>query len=146
MGIKSRAKQNQIWLMVCRDPFDFLSEPVAIGRTTCPHGQRNIAGRSQPRSGSSFLGPAGPRVEGPAVNREKRDLRITPENILSPVSVMHIPVDDQHAIDSGIRMRVCGRDGHVIEQTESHRAVGERMVPRGTYQAECALRFPFDDP
>ena len=41
----------------------------------------------------------GARIEGPAVDREEPDVGILPEGVLSAVAVVHVPIDDQHAVE-----------------------------------------------
>ena len=47
--------------------------------------------------------------------------RIRPENILRPVSVMHIPIDDRHALNAVNSLCVPCRNGGIVEKTKAHR-------------------------
>ncbi len=49
---------------------------------------------------------------------------------LRAVAVMHVEVDDEHAIGMMFLARVVRGDRDVAEETESHRGVGERMMAR----------------
>ena len=51
------------------------------------------------------------------------------EDLLGPVAVMDVPVEDQHPLGAG-RERVGGGDGDVVEQAEAHRAVASRRGGR----------------
>ena len=50
---------------------------------------------------------------------------------------MDVPVDDRHPLGA-FRLRVPRRDRHVVEQTETHRPVGQGMVPRRTDERKTA--------
>ena len=91
---------------------------------------REAAGAGTP----DLVGPPGARIQRVLVGRDVEDVRIVPEDLLGPVAVVHVPVDDQHALaEGGTRGR---RDGHVVEEAEPHGAVGRRVVPRGADRDE----------
>src|SRR5207245_1276263 len=52
------------------------------------------------------------------------------EDPLRAVAVVHVPVDDEQARDAVLVLQVAGRYRRVVEETEAHRAVGLRVVPR----------------
>ncbi len=52
--------------------------------------------------------------------------------------MMHIPVDDQHPLQPVDLLSVSRRDGHVVEQAETHGPIGHRMVARRPHQGERA--------
>ena len=55
-------------------------------------------------------------------DEEKEHAAIVPEDLLGAVAVMHVPVDDHHALEPVVRKRVRGRHRDVVEQAEPHRA------------------------
>mmetsp|Transcript_3812 Transcript_3812/g.15393 ORF Transcript_3812/g.15393 Transcript_3812/m.15393 type:complete len:224 (+) Transcript_3812:1118-1789(+) len=55
------------------------------------------------------------------------------ENVLRAVAMMHIPVEDQHAL-AACRLRGARGDGRVVEQAESHRLGLLRVVPWGAHE------------
>src|ERR1019366_6880881 len=59
---------------------------------------------------------------------------------LRSVAVMHIPVDDEHAIETLDSTRVVCGDGDVSEEAESHRGSTKRVVAGRAHRAEAALR------
>src|SRR4029078_3139077 len=62
------------------------------------------------------------------VRAEEENRRILFKAMLRTVSVMHIPVDDEHAAQTVLFLNVARRDSHVVEKTKTHRPVGFRMV------------------
>ena len=97
-------------------------------------GRLRVAPRPAPRAG--FVGRAGAGIERPAVDREEADALVGVEHVLRAVAVVDVPIDDQHAVEPVLVDRDAGGDGHVVEQAEAHRAVGERMVPGRPHEAE----------
>ena len=51
---------------------------------------------------------------------------VVPEDVLSTVSVVHVPVDDEHLLAS--LCKVCGRYGDVVQQAKSHSPIGRGMM------------------
>lgn len=86
---------------------------------------------------SSVIGRSGARVPRPLVHRHEMNCRIVFDERLCSVSVMDIPVDDQHSIQPVNRLRVTRRDCDVAQQAESHRSRLERVMARRT---NCAKR------
>ena len=68
------------------------------------------------------------------MNREESHPRVVVEDRLCAVTVMDVPVDDQHALRASVEGGLRG-DGDVIEQAEAHRAPGERVVAGRTDEA-----------
>ena len=65
------------------------------------------------------------------------------ENLLRPISVMHVEIDDRDALAAaGSSVRCC--HGHVVQQAESHRSVGARVMTRRTNQRDAALCRPVE--
>jgi hypothetical protein len=80
------------------------------------------------------------------VGRKKEDTAIFKEYVLRSVAVMDVPVDDGDAPESVFPLRVTRRDGDVIEQAESHPAVGRGMVAGRPHRAEGVFPGARDDP
>ena len=62
---------------------------------------------------------------------------VVPEDGLGAVSVMHVPIHDEHAL-APCRQR-SRRDGHVVEQAEAHGPVGEGVMAGRTNDNEPTL-------
>ena len=84
------------------------------------HGQ--IAGVAQAGAGAGLVLSAGAGIERPAVDREEADVLVGIEHVLRAVAVVHVPVDDQHAVEPVLRRRHAGRDRDVVEQAKAHGA------------------------
>ena len=65
--------------------------------------------------------------------------RVVVEQILGPVAVMCVEVDDEHAL-AAISERGRG-DCDVVEQTETHRAPGQGVMSRRSHREECRVGF-----
>ena len=57
---------------------------------------------------------------------------------------MHVVVDDRDALDAECALRGAGRDRHVVEETEAHRAVGQCVMPWRSHEREAALQHRLD--
>ena len=65
------------------------------------------------------------------------DALVVAEDVLGAVAMVHVEVDDRHALDAVMLERVLGPDGDVVEEAKPHRA-GARRVMAG--RAHCAKR------
>ena len=65
---------------------------------------------------------AGARVERPLVQRREEDRRIVADDVLRPVPVVDVPVDDRHSLDAELGLRPARRDRDRVEQAEAHGA------------------------
>ena len=61
--------------------------------------------------------------------------------MLRPVPVVNVPIDDQDPLHAIPFLRIPRRDRHIVEQAETHRPIGFRMVPRRTDGAEGMLNL-----
>ena len=52
------------------------------------------------------------------------------EDVLGAVAVVIIPVHDQHAPDTMLHLQIPGRDGDVVEDAETHAAIGRSVMAR----------------
>src|SRR5439155_996549 len=66
------------------------------------------------------------------------------EEILRAVAVMRVEVDDQHALAA--RGQFGRGDGDVVEQAESHRPLGEGMMPRRPHRTERVVAIAAFEP
>ena len=98
-----------------------------------PAGQRDVDGRLV-----ALARPAGARVERPLVQRDVEDGRVVPEDVLRPVAVVDVPVDDRDPLEAELGLRRARRDRDVVEEAEAHRAVGGRVVAGRPHEREAA--------
>lgn len=144
VGIKAGTEQDQLGLDPCSKILQLVLEPGEVILPARSHRHREIS--RGPKSGTltCFLLFTTPRVKRPAVNGEETDLFVSPEDILGAVTVVDIPVNDQHAVQAVTVDGDLGSQGDVIEQAESHATVGQGMVAGRTHQAECPVLFTVD--
>ena len=79
------------------------------------------------------------------MDREKADAAILPKHFLRSIAVMHVPIDDQHAIEL---MLVDGNpraDGNVAAQAKAHWIFGASVMAGGTDEAQRRLIFTTKD-
>ena len=84
---------------------------------------------------------AGAGIERHLVGRAVEDGRIVPDDGLGAVAVMHVPVDDRHALGAVRGLGVARRDHRVGEQAEAHGAVGFGMMAGRPDRAEGVRRL-----
>ncbi len=80
-------------------------------------------------------------IPGILMRAEEKDRAVGIKNILRAVAVMHVPIGDQHALDTMFLLCVASRDGHRVEQTEAHTANGSSMMAGRPWDAECVARL-----
>src|SRR5262249_31590067 len=89
---------------------------------------------------ATIVGGTGAGIPRPLMHRYEVDVGLMLDERLRPVSVVHIPIDDQHAFGAMPLPRVVRADGHVAEQTEAHRARAERVMSWRAHRTEAARR------
>ncbi len=70
------------------------------------------------------------------MDRQKAGPLLVPKAGLRAVAVMHVPIDDKHAIQIQLVERLPCADGDVVEQAKSHRAARQGMMARRAHQAK----------
>ena len=83
-------------------------------------------------------GSTGARVERPLVQRDEQDRRVVLDDVLSPVPVVHVPVDDRNALDPEVLLRPTCGDRDRVEQAEAHRTIALGVVTWRPRQGEAA--------
>ena len=63
------------------------------------------------------------------------------DDVLGAVAVMHVEIDDRHALQSPVLERMPRRNRDVVEEAEAHRACVLGMVAGRTHRAESAGHF-----
>ena len=66
------------------------------------------------------------------------------DDVLGAVAVVHVEVDDRHALQAAHVERVARRDGDVVEEAEAHRLAARRVVARRAHGAEGVLDLAVD--
>ena len=62
------------------------------------------------------------------MQRDREHRRVVEEDLLGPVAVVHVPVDDRHARDPALALRPAGGDRDVVDEAEAHRRVALGVV------------------
>jgi len=145
MTVEAGADQNELRF----DPrgkgfqLDFKGLPELLACNAKWH--RDVAGVSQTLARSRFLAAPRAGIKREAVNGKKTDSFAPPENVLSSIPVMDVPVHDEDSIQLEFVKGRFGGDGHAVQQTEPHGIPWESMVPRGTDEADCRPVFALQD-
>ena len=63
---------------------------------------------------------------------------VAPEDVLRPIAVVDVPVEDGDPVDPEVDLGETRRDGHVREDAEAHRAARQRVVARRADEREAA--------
>ena len=90
---------------------------------------------------SCFGSVPGPRVPRPLMSGEKKDRAVRVENLLSPVAVVDVPVNDCHALQPMLPLSVARRDRNIVEDTKSHRCGRTRVMTRRPHRTEGILHM-----
>ena len=72
------------------------------------------------------------------MERDEEHAVVVPEDVLRPVAVVDVPIEDRDALEAELGLREAGGDGDVVEEAEAHGLAGECMVARRTHEREAA--------
>ena len=70
-----------------------------------------------------------------------QDALVTCDDIFGTVAVVHIKIDDRHALQAVTFQRVLGCNGNVVEETKTHGLVATGVVSRRTNRAKSGLHL-----
>lgn len=130
MGIKTGADDYEFWSA----PFCAVSEkPLKLGKKLASGRSvldRKIEDCPQALSCPGFFARAASRIKRKSMRRQKIDLGIIVEDVLGPVSVMNVPIDDQHSRKFVLSHSLSRSNRRVVEQAKPHRIVGQRVMTR----------------
>ena len=87
-----------------------------------PAGTGQVDREAAARAVADLAGRAGAWVERALVDAGVEDVPGGGEDLLGPVAVVDVPVEDQDALGAARGDRVRRGDGDVVEQAEAHRA------------------------
>src|SRR5579884_365319 len=87
---------------------------------------------------------AGAWIERPLVERDEEDRRVVRQQVLRPVAVVDVPVDDRDAADAELGLRPARGDRDRVEQAKAHRAVSLRVVAGRPRERERAAADGLD--
>ena len=72
------------------------------------------------------------------MSREKMDITVFVEDVLSSVAVMHVPINDEDSPQTIGLLGMTSGNSDIIEQAKAHRVIDERVVARWSNQTERA--------
>ncbi len=75
------------------------------------------------------------------MQRDGEHRRVVEEDLLRPVAVVHVPVDDRHALDPALALRPAGGDRDVVDEAEAHRRAALGVVARWAQQRERVVEL-----
>jgi hypothetical protein len=146
MAVEAGAQQDELRADTIGQLGHGRFESLDILSTRRAEFERQIELRAERGAFANLTHVAGPWIKGPAMDREESDLFVAPEDLLGAVAVMHIPVDDQNAIESEFVDRQPGADRHVVKQAKAHRRGGTGVVPRRANETKGRRIFPANNP
>ena len=76
---------------------------------------------------------------------EKQDIRVGPENILSTIAVMGIPINNQDSLASELGLGVGRGHSNIVKKAKAPRTGGLGVMPRRAYKRKRAVAFTFHD-
>src|SRR5438094_1492094 len=101
--------------------------------------------------GQRHVGHVRRGIVGAAVGIERmleyarhHDALVVAEDVLGAVAMVHVEVDDRHALDAVMLERVLGPDSDVVEEAKPHRAGARRVMTRRAHRAKGAVGAPAD--
>ena len=96
MGVEAGGDEQPVGAMRLDDRGDEFVERLAIHVAGVCGGEGEVAvGHRRP---ARLAGPPGSGVEGRLVRRHVQDAVVVVEDVLGAVAVVHVPVDDGHAL------------------------------------------------
>src|SRR4051812_33908851 len=108
MAVESRAYEHKLRLYSRCKFFELGGKAIQIRIPRRPKSDQQIARRSETTASSRFIDIAGAWVKWPAMARKKSHTVIRIECVLRAISVVHIPIDNQHAIQFILIPRYAG--------------------------------------
>ena len=136
-GVLARRDQNEVRAEAPHRRLDDLLERVPVPVVARARRQRNVHCRAV----APLLEHAGTlRIQIVLVERHEEHRRVCVEDLLRPVAVMDVPVDDRDAASYMTR-----GDRDRVEETEAHRLLRRRVVARGAAAHERVLEPARDD-
>ena len=79
---------------------------------------------------------AGARKDARLVDAREEHVGAVPEGLGGAIAVVHVPIEDEYALDTQLPDRqLCG-DSDIVKEAEAHRSIGLGMVAGGSHRAE----------
>ena len=139
MRVKSGRDQNQVGVKGGNGRKDLHGHFLAEHRAAAARIQRYIHHIAM-RAG--FIGRTAARIEWHFVGRGKEYPRIVPDQILRAVAMMHVEIDDGHAVNPGQGQGMFGGDCHIAKQAKPHGFLLFRVMARRADGAKGVVGLP----
>ena len=110
-----------------------------------PGGKRAVDRRAETGAGACLIGAPRAGIPRRLVRAEKEHRAIGVKDILRPVAVVHVPIDDQCPREAVPALRVPRGEGDVVNHAESHPEIDRCVMPRRANDTERICRVPADD-
>ena len=107
--------------------------------------QGDVEGGSNASTDSGLDGVSRSGVVRVLMGRNVQNRGILLEEVLSAVSVVNVPVEDQDPLDARLRTKSARGDGDVVEQAEAHGAVRFGVMSGWTNGGDSRLHFARSD-
>ena len=132
--------EHQLRLPAADQRRDDVLDQRAVHGVARPARDRHVDRVAAPVARAHVARRARAGIQRPLVDRAEQHRRVGVEDVVRPVAVVHVPVEDQHPLDAvrGARVRRADRD--VVEEAEAHRA-GRLGVVAGRPQRRDAARL-----
>jgi hypothetical protein len=131
------------------DEHDLRTEPLDRGRDGVVEGAEVLlvaragAHRDVQRRLGLVARPSRARIERPLVQGHVEDGVVREEDVLRPVAVVDVEVDDRDAADA-VRLERARGDRDVVEDAEAHRVALRRVVAGRPHEREAAAARGLD--
>ena len=138
MGVEARRDEQQLRLERGDRALGLLErgEVRVVARAA---GERDVQQRL-----ALLVGAARARVERPLVQRDEEDRRVVADDVLRPVPVVDVPVEDRDAPEAELGLRPARGDRDRVEEAEAHRLPRPRVVPGRPHEREAAAPHRLD--
>ncbi len=140
MGVEARGHQQELRRVGARQRHHHVVDQRPELGVARARGHRQVDREPAPRARADVRRRPRPRIERRLVDRAEQHAGLGVEDVVGPVAVMHVPVDDHHALQAVGVHRVPRGHGDAVEQAEPHGPRRLGMVPRGPVHREARRR------
>ena len=140
VGVVTGRDQHQLRLERLRQRDGDMVNERAEKPIVRTRGHREVDGEAAALRRPNVARRSGPRIQRRLVDRDEQHAIGVMEDVVGPVPVVHVPVDDHHPLEAAGIERMPRRERDVVEQAEPHRARRQRVVTGRTVGAERAWR------
>lgn len=144
-GVEAGGEDDKVGAEGVHGGDEFLAEGIQNGAAAGTGGEGAIEGGGFTGGGAGFGRVAGARVPGGLMDGEEEDVGVFVEDVLGPVAVVDVPIDDEDAVDAPSFAGVAGGDGGVVVDAEAHAAGCGGVVAGGADGGEGVADVALED-